>query len=207
MSASTSTASAESSSRERILDAALNEFATRGFGPARLQDIARRAGLSHPTLLYHFSSKESLYGAVIAAAAVDWAAETRAAISTGLRGFDQVASLIEAGYRFFERHEDFVRIVRREAIEGGGRLDELVAESLRPFMEDATAFLEREVDAGRLREHDPLELLQLCYGVVLTYFSDARFRARLLGEDPLSPEAIRRQSRSLVELLRAALDP
>lgn len=197
----------ESPSRERILSAALREFAARGFDGARLQDIARGAGLSHPTLIYHFDSKESLYGAVIAGAAADWAAETRVAISTGLQGFEQVASLIAAGYRFFERHEDFVRIVRREAIEGGGRLEELMAESLRPFCDQAVAFLEREVEAGRLRPHDPWELIQVCYGAVFTYFSDAGFRARLLDEDPLAPAAIRRQSRALEELLRPALDP
>ena len=44
-------------STERILDAARGEFAEHGFGGARLQDIAARAHLSHPTLLYHFGSK------------------------------------------------------------------------------------------------------------------------------------------------------
>src|SRR5437899_906875 len=108
-------------SRERILAVARTEFAERGFAGARLQDIAGQAGLSHPTLLYHFDSKEALYRAVIESAVADWAAETEAAVSTVLAGFEQVASIVEAGFRFFEGHEDFVRIVRREAIEGGGR--------------------------------------------------------------------------------------
>jgi TetR/AcrR family transcriptional regulator len=195
------------SSRERILSAARSEFAARGFEATRLQDIARGAGLSHPTLLYHFDSKESLYAEVIAAAAADWGKETMAAVSTGLTGFDQVASLIDAGYRFFERHQDFVRIVRREAIEGGGRLEELMAESLRPLLDRAVRFLSREMAAGRLRRHDPLELIQFCYGATFTYFSDASFRARMLGKDPLAPASLRRQSRALKALLRAALDP
>ena len=67
-------------STERILDAARGEFAQRGFGGARLQDIAEHAGLTHPTLLYHFGSKERLYAAVIEQAMQDWAGMTSAAI-------------------------------------------------------------------------------------------------------------------------------
>ena len=49
-------------STDRILEAARGEFAQHGYA-ARLQDIAERAGLTHPTLLYHFKSKERLYAA------------------------------------------------------------------------------------------------------------------------------------------------
>jgi len=194
-------------SRERILAVARSEFAERGFEGARLQDIARQAGLSHPTLLYHFDSKANLYRAVIQSMVSDWAEETEAAVSTVLRGFDQVASIVDVGFRFFESHGDFVRIVRREAIEGGGRLEEAIGGTVRPLLDRAVAFLEREMRAGRLRRHDPLELMQICYGAVFTYFSDARYRERLLGKDPLSPAALRRHRGAFTELLRAALEP
>jgi TetR/AcrR family transcriptional regulator len=193
--------------QDRILSEARREFAGRGFAAARLQDIAERAGLSHPTLLYHFGSKEGLYAAVIEEAARDWAATTRRAISTGLLGFDQVAALVDAAFEFFAQHQDFVAIVRREAIEGGGRLEQAIADHMRPFLEQAVAFLEREVAAERLAPHDSVEVMQLCYGAILTHFSDARFRARMLGEDPLAPEGIARSRDALVSLLRAALSP
>lgn len=193
--------------RERIVAAGLAVFAEYGFRGARLQEVAERAGIRHPTLLYHFESKEGLYAAVIEAATADWAAETAKAISTGLRGFPQVAALIEAAFHFFAEHGDFVSIVRREAIEGGHRLEDAMADFLRPFLADAVRFLEREVTEGRLRPHDPLELMQICYGSVLTYFSDARFRARLVDEDPLGAAARERHCGALIETLRSALEP
>ena len=197
---------APDTSRARILEEARREFAQRGFAAARLQDIAERAGLSHPTLLYHFGSKEGLYGAVIEQVAADWAHTTRRTISTGLRGFDQVAALVDAGFEFFASHHDFVVIVRREAIEGGDRLEQVIVDHMRPFLDAAVAFLRRETMAGRLRQHDPVEVMQLCYSALLTYFSDARFRARLLDEDPLTPEAQERFRASLKGILRAALE-
>jgi TetR/AcrR family transcriptional regulator len=193
------------SSPARILAAARGEFAQRGFGAARLQDIAERAGLTHPTLLYHFGSKERLYAAVIEQAMEDWAAMTSAAVSAAPPGFARLAALVDAGLEFFAGHHDFVVIWRREAIEGGGRLEAAMVEHLRPFFDRAVAFLRGEVAAGRLREHDPVELMQLVYGAVMTYFSDAGFRARLLDEDPLATRAHFRDA--LIAMLRDALAP
>jgi TetR/AcrR family transcriptional regulator len=193
-------------SQDRILEAARGEFAQHGYA-ARLQDIAERAGVKHPTLLYHFKSKENLYAAVIEQAMLDWAAMTSAAVSSAPGGFERVAALVAAGMEFFATHHDFVVIWRREAIEGGGRLEDAMAEHMRPFLERAVAFLEREAAAGRLREHDPVELMQLVYGAVSTYFSDAGFRARLSGVDPMTPEARARFAAALIAMLRDALAP
>src|SRR3954451_13416731 len=193
-------------STDRILEAARGEFAQHGYA-ARLQDIAERAGLTHPTLLYHFKSKEKLYAAVIEQAMLDGAAMNSAAVSATPAGFDRVAALVDAALEFFATHHDFVVIWRREAIEGGGRLEDAMAEHMRPFLERAVAFLEREVEAGRLREHDPVELMQVVYGAVSTYFSDAGFRVRLSGADPMTEAARRRFGAALTAMLRDALAP
>ena len=195
------------SSQARILEAARGEFAHHGFSAARLQDIAERAGIKHPTLLYHFGTKERLYAAVIEQAMLDWAAMTSLAVSAAPVGFERVAALVNAGMEFFATHHDFVVIWRREAIEGGGRLEDAMASHMRPFLDRAIAFLQREVAAGRLREHDPIELMQLVYGAVSTYFSDAGFRARLSGSDPMTPEARERFGAALTAMLRDALAP
>ena len=47
--------------REAILDAALAEFAARGFATTRLDDIARRAGVAKGTLYLYFRDKENLF--------------------------------------------------------------------------------------------------------------------------------------------------
>jgi TetR/AcrR family transcriptional regulator len=198
---------AGASSRERILAIALRAFAERGFDGTRLADIAGGAGLSHPTLLYHFNSKEELYAAVIRAAASDWAQETEAAASTGLSGFAQVEAIVDACFHFFATHRDFLRIVRREAIEGGARLEPAMAGFARPFLERAVRFLENEVREGQLRPHDPLELMQICYGAISAFLCDARFRELLAGDDPLSAAGVRRQRDALIGLMRQALDP
>jgi TetR/AcrR family transcriptional regulator len=52
-------------SRERILDAALEEFAAKGFAGARVEAIAKAAGLNKQLISHHFGGKEGLYRAVL----------------------------------------------------------------------------------------------------------------------------------------------
>ncbi len=51
--------------REVLLTAALHEFFERGFSAARMDDIAKRAGLSKGTLYLYFDSKEALFTSLI----------------------------------------------------------------------------------------------------------------------------------------------
>jgi AcrR family transcriptional regulator len=50
--------------RAALLDAALEEFAAKGFAGARVRDIAHRANVSKDLIAYHFGGKEGLYLAV-----------------------------------------------------------------------------------------------------------------------------------------------
>ena len=150
-------------------EAARGEFAQRGFAAARLQDIAERAGLTHPTLLYHFGTKERLYAAVIEQAMQDWADDDLGApCRPAPRGFDQVAALLDAALRVLRRPprlRGHLCGARRSRAAAGWSA--AIAEHMRPFLDRAVAFLSGEVEAGRLRPHDPVELMQLVYGAVI----------------------------------------
>ncbi|WP_180901100.1 TetR/AcrR family transcriptional regulator [Martelella soudanensis] len=50
-----------------ILDAALIVFVEKGFASARIEDIARRAGVGKGTVYLHFPDKESLFRALVSA--------------------------------------------------------------------------------------------------------------------------------------------
>ena len=51
--------------RIRIVEAALDVFAEKGFAGARTQEIAARAGISNALIFQHFESKQALYGAAL----------------------------------------------------------------------------------------------------------------------------------------------
>ncbi len=51
--------------REAILSAALDEFSQRGFETARLEDVAKRAGVAKGTIYLYFHDKEALFQELI----------------------------------------------------------------------------------------------------------------------------------------------
>jgi TetR/AcrR family transcriptional regulator len=55
---------APTAAAERILKAAMREFAKHGFAGARVEQILKRANVSPRSLYYHFDSKQGLYDAV-----------------------------------------------------------------------------------------------------------------------------------------------
>ena len=56
--------------RQAIVDAALEEFISRGFTATRLDDIAKRAGVAKGTIYLHFKDKESMFEELIRTALV-----------------------------------------------------------------------------------------------------------------------------------------
>jgi AcrR family transcriptional regulator len=79
--ARTALASAEvEGGRARILEAALQAFAERGYNAASIAEIGERAGIAKSVMYHHFGSKAGLYEAVVEAQTADLVKEVAAAL-------------------------------------------------------------------------------------------------------------------------------
>jgi AcrR family transcriptional regulator len=56
--------------RQAIIEAAMEEFISRGFAATRLDDVAKRAGVAKGTIYLHFKDKESMFEELIRTAIV-----------------------------------------------------------------------------------------------------------------------------------------
>src|SRR5918996_777589 len=189
---------------DRILDAALDAFGTRGYGATSLDDLAGELGIRKQTILYWYPSKEVLLDAVIDRTAAELTERLERAVADAGTGFDRVEAIVRAISRLAARHPSMLGFLREVSRLGPPASTRLLA-AIVPLVDRAAGFLAVEMDAGRMRRHDPRLILLAAYSMVTGLATEVEV-LRAFGEEPTLASLVRRRD-GLLALLRAALDP
>lgn len=146
--------------REDVIAAAITVLDRDGFRAASVERIAEAAETSKGTLLYHFSSKETLYQAVVEAlftAGAEYMTE-RIAAAEGCRG--KLHAYLDSNLRFIAEHAAHVVAVHRILENAAGRTDQF--EDVAPLRR----LLAAGQQAGEFGDFDP-EIVALAIRAVV----------------------------------------
>jgi AcrR family transcriptional regulator len=132
--------------RDKILQAALEVFAEKGYHRALVDDIVRASRTSKGAVYHHFPNKEALFLALVDDFAARLAAAMGAAIADAHGALGKVQAALTAGLETFARHRDLARILLLESVSLGSayqskRLEvhERFASLIQAYLDDAVA--------------------------------------------------------------------
>jgi AcrR family transcriptional regulator len=189
---------------ERAVAAALDAFGTRGYGATSLDDLARDLGVRKQTILYWYPSKEALLDAAIDRVAAEVSRRLERAVADDAAGFGRVEAVVRAMFRLAARHPSMLGFLR-EVTRLGPPASTRMLGALTPLIDRSAAFLAAEMDAGRIRRHDPRLILLAAYSMVTGLATEVEV-LRAFGEEPTLASLVRRRD-ELLALLRDALVP
>jgi AcrR family transcriptional regulator len=168
----------------RLLEAAGEEFAEKGFELARVRTICERAGANLAAVNYHFGAKEQLYVEVLREAHRCGLDPDESAFDPGMAPADQLRAFI---HRFLGRvlavnhPEDWQhRLMLREMLAPTPFSEVLIRETIRPRFEALKGIMRRICP-----EADDRRLNVLAFSVIgqcLHYKMARRVTERLIGE-------------------------
>ena len=141
---------------QKLLDAGLAEFDERGFQSVRVDDVVRRAKISHGTFYLYFANKEDLFKALLSDALVDMAALTDEfpVVTRNKAGQAALRRWVSAFCDTYAAHASVIRILSQAEIVGeevwgdGLQLMFKLSEAITQGMTAATGSAGHEAPAG-----------------------------------------------------------
>ena len=192
------------STSDRILDAAEDLFAQKGYSATSLGDVADRVGIRSPSLYNHFRNKEALYEAVLERLLVEFSRPLMEMQETTELSQERVLEWLETIVRQHHANPNLARLLQHAALSGGPHTNEIIERLFNPmFRPPQSAELEGDY-FGQLTQMGLQPWAVMAFNnLVMSYVTMAPMYRDLLGQDPFSEEALDKQLALIKTLLKA----
>jgi TetR/AcrR family transcriptional regulator len=192
-------------SPDQILDAAAVEFSERGYAGARVDRIARRAGVNKAMLYYHFGSKQSLYRILLRQIFSRAADRLQPIAAAELPAEDKIIRLIGAIAAFTAEHAFFPAIMLREVADGGVHLDRETLKVLARVPMAVGIVVQQGVADGSLRNVHPMTAYFSMLAPIVFFLAGEPIRKQLAARHlvnvaSLTPEVFVDELQQIVRL-------
>lgn len=165
--------------RKRILEAATIAFSQHGFDGARVDEIARAAGVNKAMLYYHYGEKDRLYAFVLSET-VD---RILAALHEAVDPIDDPAEKLRAVARTIadaaEENPALAPMLLREIAAGGSGLPDDTIRKVAGIFQFVGKVLDQGRESGAFREVDPVITHMILVGSMLFLVAGTPIRTRI----------------------------
>jgi len=167
------------SSRLRILNAATEQFALRGFEGTTVDRIAARARLNKAMIYYHFHSKRALYTCVLRDVFTAMGDRLSAIAASENDPADKMDRFVAAFVLEGQTLSHVAPIMLREIAEGGRRLDEETYAVMVRVVRTMTEIVEQGCATGQFAPVDPILLYLTTIWPIVVYLATTPIRSAM----------------------------
>ncbi len=188
--------------RQRILEAAVQDFAAHGFEGASVRRIAERAGENVGLIPYYFGSKENLWKAAVDyhfTRLRNYLREADAAVAR-LAPERRIRENLKSFVRFAARHPEQMRIMVHEGQFQSSRMQWLTEAHLKPLFRDFQRMAAKAVALKLIPAAPPAHYYYAYLGAASNIFTAASECAAVTGTDPSSEQTIEQHAEFLSRL-------
>ncbi|MEM8608426.1 MAG: TetR/AcrR family transcriptional regulator [Myxococcota bacterium] len=195
--------SKSSATREKIVHAAVDAFATYGFDGASTRQIAALAGENQGLITYHFSSKENLWKAAVDSVFNNMKRELleRAEVLLDADVRTRLRLWIIFMARYAARHPEQMRLMVQEGKSESPRMQWLVDTHIRGPYELVAPTIREAMEEGLIPEAPVLHYFYIIVGACSLIFSSGPEVRALTGDDPFSEETIEAHAETVANLV------
>lgn len=140
--------------RERILDAALDIFANKGYHDTKLDEIVDESNTSKGSIYFHFPNKERLFLALVDQFADLLERRVKEAIATQPKGMQRVRVALTTTLETFGRYRRPAKILLVQAVGLGKTFEEKRIEVNDRFARLIESYLQEAIDVGDIAAVD-----------------------------------------------------
>jgi TetR/AcrR family transcriptional regulator len=195
-------ASTDSDVRQRILACATRLFAEQGYAGTPIQAVADAAGVTKPTLVYHFGSKDGLRDEVITLLLAHWRDELPRLMAAATSGGPRLDALLGALFQFFLDDRRRAMLLVREMLDHPESMRQLLRQHLQPWTRLLTEAIRLGQTHGQIRDEvDPEAYTQLFTTAAIGVLAIGDRSSALVTPEP----SIDAQLHELVRIARSSL--
>jgi AcrR family transcriptional regulator len=163
---------------QSILKAAASIFSEVGFAGARVDEIAKAAGVNKATLYYHIGDKQALYAQVIHTLFEDAADRFERNVGKAQSPVEKLKLYIRTVVETLERHPELAAIMLREQAAGGRNFPDMVARNLVRIIAVISGILREGAEKGFFIETVPFIVHMMIIGTTVFCKMSTPIRAK-----------------------------
>jgi TetR/AcrR family transcriptional regulator len=191
--------------QQKVLEAAVKVFSRKGFSGARIDEIAKEAGMSKTNMLYYFKTKKELYHVVIVRVLRRWLG-TLGNLQSSDQPIDVITKYISKKMQMSQQYPEASRLIAMEIMAGAPVIGEFFQTELHAWVKEKGQVFLKWQNEGLMASIEPAHVFFMIWALTQTYADFESQIAAVIKPNDYDSEIYPPATRFAIEVLVRGFD-